>query len=305
MKLFRKKSKKKSRTISDNSSKMQKRCLNCGAELQGGYCHVCGQENRKLSMREIFEEFVDILVIFDRSFLKTLKKLLFRPGELSLAFLAGERTKYIRPMKIYLIFSFIFFIVSFTNFSLNEGNIQVSLSDTAENQTELSQAEEIENLKNEIDDIPEMFSSKTDKIIKNKLTNLLNNPQLFFENFKELLPKMIFLLLPLYALILKLHYSRRKIAYINHFVYTLNLHSVGFFLLIINKLTSAIFPDSIAQFFSLLIICFPIWQYISMKKIYNQSGAKTFFMMFSQSFSYGIILIIAVLVTLILSIVFM
>jgi len=58
------------------------RCLNCGTELLGPFCHYCGQPDKNLMrffpvlIRELMEDFLD----FDSRFMRTMKPLLFKPG---------------------------------------------------------------------------------------------------------------------------------------------------------------------------------------------------------------------------------
>jgi hypothetical protein len=88
-------------------------CLNCGTELQGHFCHVCGQEN--LRVKEPFWHFLGHSIShyfhFDEKFFNTLVPLLTKPGELSLAYLAGKRTKYLQPISMYIFVSIIYFLV--------------------------------------------------------------------------------------------------------------------------------------------------------------------------------------------------
>jgi len=88
-------------------------CLNCGTELQGHFCHVCGQENLKI--KEPFWHFLGHSIShyfhFDEKFFNTLVPLLTKPGELTLAYLAGKRTKYLQPISMYIFVSIVYFLV--------------------------------------------------------------------------------------------------------------------------------------------------------------------------------------------------
>lgn len=84
----------------------------------------------------------------------------------------------------------------------------------------------------------------------------------------------MFLFLPLFALLLKLFYVRRKRLYIEHFIFTLHFYSFIFFLFILFILIRLI-PINIPWWIMLSIIL--IYLYIAMFKVYNQSWIKTFF----------------------------
>ncbi|OKS85972.1 DUF3667 domain-containing protein [Mucilaginibacter polytrichastri] len=90
-------------------------CLNCGTELEGKFCHHCGQEN--LQIKENFGHLMNHAVSdyfhFDHQFFHTLKPLLFQPGKLTNEYMAGRRVQYLHPIKMYIFISLIFFILIF------------------------------------------------------------------------------------------------------------------------------------------------------------------------------------------------
>ena len=94
----------------------EKICLNCNTQLNGRYCHVCGQENLepKESFWHLVTHFVYDVTHFDGKFFSTLKYLLLRPGRLATEYLAGRRQSYLHPIRMYVFTSAIFFIVFFS-----------------------------------------------------------------------------------------------------------------------------------------------------------------------------------------------
>lgn len=90
-------------------------CLNCGATLQGKYCHVCGQEN--LELKESFGHMMNHAISdyfhFDHQFFHTLKPLLFKPGFLTNEYMGGRRAQYLHPVKMYIFISIVYFLVLF------------------------------------------------------------------------------------------------------------------------------------------------------------------------------------------------
>lgn len=90
-------------------------CLNCGTQLEGKFCHHCGQEN--LQIKENFGHLMNHAISdyfhFDHQFFHTLKPLLFQPGKLTNEYMAGRRVQYLHPIKMYIFISLIFFILIF------------------------------------------------------------------------------------------------------------------------------------------------------------------------------------------------
>ena len=86
-------------------------CRNCGAEAPGAYCAQCGQETalRLPTLREFLREAAGRYVAIDGRFWRTIAALVSRPGYLTREYLAGRRRRYIRPARIYLFATLIFF----------------------------------------------------------------------------------------------------------------------------------------------------------------------------------------------------
>src|ERR1700726_63581 len=91
-----------------------KTCRNCGAPVAGAYCSTCGQETklRLPTLREFLREAAGRYVAFDGRFWRTVFALLTRPGFLTREYLAGRRRRYIRPARLYLFATLIFFAVT-------------------------------------------------------------------------------------------------------------------------------------------------------------------------------------------------
>ncbi len=79
-------------------------CRNCGHKLRGRYCHECSQDREEgsPSVREwLFETFAEFTSLEGRS-VRTVGKLLTRPGELTVAWKEGKRVQYTRPLRLVL-----------------------------------------------------------------------------------------------------------------------------------------------------------------------------------------------------------
>lgn len=105
-------------------------CLNCGAIVQGRYCHICGQENTepKETFWHMVTHFFYDITHFDGSFFVTLKDLLFKPGFLSREYMLGRRKKYLHPVRMYVFTSAVFFLVFFSLFHVSEDDISINNS---------------------------------------------------------------------------------------------------------------------------------------------------------------------------------
>ncbi len=86
-------------------------CLNCGAALNGPFCHACGQRvaAAPLGLPDVLNEATQEFLNVDSEILKTLATLLTRPGQLTQEFIAGRRARYISLLRLYLTVSVVFF----------------------------------------------------------------------------------------------------------------------------------------------------------------------------------------------------
>ena len=98
-------------------------CGNCGAVLTGPYCSQCGEKKltaKDYSLAHLLEETLDVLTHFDSRFLRTLKVLFTKPGELSNAYFRGGRSRYTKPLTVFVILNIVFFIIQPHTFLLHD-----------------------------------------------------------------------------------------------------------------------------------------------------------------------------------------
>lgn len=113
----------------------QARCANCGADVLGRYCSACGQRvgHHSHSFWSFVAEFGEVLTHADSRLWRTLGPLLLRPGFLTREFLNGHRVSYLPPLRLYLVFSVLFFLIfSFTGPVLTRSvNVNAAIDQTA------------------------------------------------------------------------------------------------------------------------------------------------------------------------------
>ena len=102
--------------VSHLKERKEKNCLNCGAQVAGRYCHVCGQENLEPveTVWHLVSHFFNDVTHFDGKFFATVKYLLRKPGFLSQEYMKGRRMAYLNPIRMYVFTSAIFFLIMFS-----------------------------------------------------------------------------------------------------------------------------------------------------------------------------------------------
>lgn len=87
------------------------RCANCGSPLSGAFCAACGQRDEPIQqpashfIRDAIAEYLEL----DGRLWRTLAALFVRPGRLTVEYNAGRRQRYVRPFRLYLTATVLFF----------------------------------------------------------------------------------------------------------------------------------------------------------------------------------------------------
>ncbi|WP_242927901.1 DUF3667 domain-containing protein [Pontibacter vulgaris] len=138
--------------------------------------------------------------------------------------------------------------------------------------------------------------------LKDKVKNLMEDDtsqQLFMNKLTSHLPKMMFILLPLFALILKLVNFRSKKFYVEHLIYSIHVHSFLFLFGSILIILGWILPflDDWIMLFGLIVI---IWYiYRSMRNTYKGSRWLTVYKFFMLAVAYTFLMLLSGLVVIV------
>ncbi|MGZ8317855.1 MAG: DUF3667 domain-containing protein [Telluria sp.] len=118
-------------------------CANCGATLAGNFCHVCGQRSHiHRSLLHLGEEVLHGILHFDAKGWRTLPLLVAKPGELTRRYIAGQRTRFVSPLALFLFMIFFLFFVGsyFSKGNVNVGNMSDMKKARAELQADMDTA---------------------------------------------------------------------------------------------------------------------------------------------------------------------
>ncbi len=221
-----------------------KNCANCGAELKGDFCHECGQEkfDLQVSFIHVVIHFLGDYFTFDSKLFKSLIPLLLKPGFLTTEYMSGRRVSYIPPVRIYVFISILYFVFSslqpmrstVTDGIEVNGEPLTSLDSEAIKDLEESSESlrvELEEVKSEGAELASGGDDEFERLLLSRLERVQKDTKGFEEAFYRNLPKVMFLLLPLFALLLKLFYVRSGRLLIEHFIFSLHFHSFLFLIM--------------------------------------------------------------------------
>ncbi len=232
-------------------------CRNCGAPLAGPWCAQCGQRLRDLDrpFLALVGEFLENVLSFDGRAARTLRLLLFRPGELTCRYLAGQRVRFVPPVRLFVIVLVLFFLaleisgVALVQFRLRPadapGSGIVSLGAGRERgsfdlvllapaaprekaETPLGFERELEALQREAGsgDRQAQAGLAYARRLIHGFRRALEDPAPLNAFLRVWLPRVLFLLIPVFALLLGGLFRRRR--YVDHVIFALNLHAFFF-----------------------------------------------------------------------------
>jgi hypothetical protein len=271
------------------------RCLNCGTLVTARYCSHCGQEHshKVVSIWRLLGDFVEDVFSWDSRLLRTTGCLLFRPGLLTEEYNKGRRVRYLSPFRLYLYTSAIMFFLAAQHTDSLPVNLHagpkdrhssalvgdsITINGGGINPRKTPEQYDTEQLRLPPDKRDSWFAH-------NMVRKTLALRTMRTDEFEHRLitgtvqgaPKGMFLLLPLFALLLKIIYSRRSRLYIEHLVFALHCHAFVFALLAVDLAWSAVRHggrNSEAPV-GLVLAAACVYQLAAMKRVYRQGWPKT------------------------------
>lgn len=315
--------------MSHFKQRKEKNCLNCNAEVQGRYCHECGQENLEPTETawHLVTHFFNDITHFDGKFFQTLKYLVARPGFVSKEYMLGRRMSYLNPIRMYIFTSAIFFLIFFSLNDFDANNMETKFKGKALSQINsmdsASFAEFTSDLnggdpltrdefqkymdtvrRNGFKITPNKYRDKAeyDSALKagkdhNWFERTLTYKQIelnekykgdnskiqasFINAIMHSFPQMLFVSLPLFALMLQLLYLRRKnFYYANHAIFSVHLYIFIFIVLLaiigLAQLRNYTGWSWLNWFVGIAYLYIFYYEYKAMRNFYKQRRGKTF-----------------------------
>lgn len=254
-------------------------CPNCGAPVDDRYCPRCGQRNRErlVSLRSILREALEDQFSLGGTLPRTLGTLLFRPGRLTRDYVAGRIARYVAPFRLYLVSSILFFVVlSFVagfdqTWTLVGPRIPEPTREPGAATAEGRGTFVLVRLGVDSTRVPGWMKPAARYYLQRE--EALNRmppregARVLYEATERNVPRALFLMVPLFALFLKGLYRRRW--YVEHFVFVLHLHSLGFLLATLALLVRDAWVTRALGLWLLLSLL------LAMRRVYAQSWPWT------------------------------
>lgn len=121
----------------------------------------------------------------------------------------------------------------------------------------------------------------------------------FTSRFFQMTPNMLIVLMPFFALMLKILNLRwKEFYYVDHFIFSLHYHAFGFFLLIILA--------PLQQFFSIapvFIVAAIVYLFLAQRRVYKRARWRTSIKTFLLFIFYGLLLSIGLVVVIVIEVI--
>jgi hypothetical protein len=277
-------------------------CPNCGYTFEdiNNYCPNCGQENHNLNVpvKHLIVEFLEGTLHFDTKIWQTLKLLILKPGSLTEKFNIGQRASYVPPFRLYVFTSIIFFFVMavYPSSQSNKGVVlspEVKAMSTVPGSTFQPIRPEASS-DSMLMTLEDPYWKQVGTKFKTFTSGGHQSKQLLLKNVSF----MMFLLMPFFAFILYLFYSRRN--YVEHLMFSIHFHTFFFLLTLVGLAVTFVFKDFDTDTWVFWITL--LYLYLAMLHMHKQSYVRTFFKLVPISVLYLISMGSLFMVTLFISI---
>jgi hypothetical protein len=205
----------------------------------------------------MLNEALEAVIELDMRVIHTFPKFVFLPGRLTKEYINGRRKRYIRPFRLYLFTTFLLFTV----LALTAGQsfrfpfdpeMSAAQADTVQMESRGEAAdtaaaaaapsvfgspeqreEWAETIEKNPDAVNVQFGdpktqARLERILRVKVAEALRNPRDLIGSMIDRGPYAMFLMLPIFALLLKLLYVRRGRLYVEHLIFSLHVHAFSF-----------------------------------------------------------------------------
>jgi hypothetical protein len=266
-------------------------CLNCGTALNGPFCSQCGQRviPPHPTTRELVGDAYNELVGWDGKFAT-------QPGTLTRAVIDGQRTRYVSAVRLYLMCSVLFFLVQATapppdsdvefeigfSVGVSGGTTQTpgerALGKAVTSGLASLTTGERAELDREIDSQP--------WLLRPMIRAMAEDYDGLMRRAEEAMPRVLFVLVPVLALVLRLFYRGRH--YPEHLYFATHFGAFVFVVLTLEAIADfarSLPVIAVAQLAGAIVIV--VYVVIALRRVYGGSWLATGAKALGVSVIYG------------------
>lgn len=249
-------------------------CPNCAVPAAGRYCAACGQEQGPLthSMRDVARELVGELCSYDAKVWRTLVALVRHPGLLTADYLAGRRARYLRPLRLYLTVSLVYFLALGLRAEWRERRGEPTTTLRFNVTGPATAARPAPPIHPDSTGLEWQFKRMVDRS-QTRLDAMTPTQRASYlaSGIARQVPNAMFVLMPLFALFLRALYARSGRGYVDHFIFTLHVHAFAF------AASTAFLVVPVGTVRAAIVAWVPVYLVLALRRVYAQSRRRTAF----------------------------
>lgn len=282
-------------------------CANCGqpfADPPPNFCPSCGQESRVRAPRlmEFLQQLGGAYFSTEGALWRTLKLLFFKPGELTVRYLRGQRKHYVLPLRQYLTISLLVLLLMRT---VASDSVQFNMP----GDVDLRKGEYSiltfgdgsgAGMKGGVfycNSLPQWLCKRLERRLDVDPKGLQKEAAAMGERFVSNMGASMFVVMPLFALFLKAVYWNRRLRYTEHLVFALHLHAFWFAVL-------SLTVWSLPWLTGLAVLAVPVYGFMALKRVYGGGRIWRFLRVCAVSVLYFVALTLAMTAAILWSLVF-
>jgi hypothetical protein len=241
-------------------------------------------------VRSIVAELLDSVAGWDGKIPTTLWLLVRHPGRLTTEFLAGRRARYLRPLRLYLTLSLVYFLALAAGRDAETGNLKLSMQEPAADSVAPRNPRRPARVETPPDTTT--LSGRLEQGFEARVRRYKAMPEAernraFTRVFFGQLPNMVFALVPVVALLLRVAYRRTPLYYAEHLVHALHLHAFAMVALLAVHVT----PGAWAV---LPFLALPAYVWVALRRVYGGSAVRTTVKLTLIFGAYAVALVLAI-----------